>query len=678
MNWRRVALVALALFVFNVAINLPLFRRGETLYRDSIEGGYASMAHFIARHPNPWGWNPTWYCGLPTQFTYLPALPYATAAVVRVAPFLEPYHAYRLIASTMACLVPVSILLMVFYFTRSLLWAILAGLGCSLWSPLYEFISIIDRDRGYAYLPWRLQVLVKYGEGPHNAALVVIPMVVIATRWAARASGFAPLFAAAALMALVTLTNWVGALALASCGALLLAAFWDEPGFSVRRVVQAALIGYGLACFWLTPTFVRTIAFNWPQDAWKYKMADPQMWLLAGLLAGVVLVRGAFFLLARNERYLCWLVLCFFHFGWIVLWRYQAGVVIIPEARRYALEFEIFLFLLAAEILRRLFTQRGMPGRVAGAALAGAILYFAIPQAWSLMTTGRRGRDPMPKETTIEYKIARKLNELQPGGRVYVTGGTRFRLNSWFLLPQPGGGFESGLRNRLPIDIDYQIRTGVNSKPGEASRDAINGLKSLGVEYAVVHGRQSREHHRDIKDPHKFDGLLEEVYREEDDVIFRVPFAWAILARYDELIEWPGNSALPVLTRWVNAMEDPARPKLKTTWAGPSEVVIEGPVTYPMLVSTLISFDEGWEATQDGEPVPVLSDNFRFLLVHARPAAGSRIHLRYGGTPEQRRMAGVSAAVWLWCLGKAIREWKKSRQGRPPGGGSTAAAGSTC
>ena len=36
------------------------------------------MARFITAHPNPWGWNPFQYCGLPTQFLYVPLLPYLT------------------------------------------------------------------------------------------------------------------------------------------------------------------------------------------------------------------------------------------------------------------------------------------------------------------------------------------------------------------------------------------------------------------------------------------------------------------------------------------------------------------------------------------------------------------------------------------------------------------------
>ena len=77
---RKTALIAAGLFLLNVAINTPFFLPGEHKYRDSIEGGYASMAKFISEHPNPFGWNPLQYKGLPTHDWYLPLLPYTSAS----------------------------------------------------------------------------------------------------------------------------------------------------------------------------------------------------------------------------------------------------------------------------------------------------------------------------------------------------------------------------------------------------------------------------------------------------------------------------------------------------------------------------------------------------------------------------------------------------------------------
>ena len=101
--------LAAVIVLVNAALYWPLFLPGETPYRGSIEGGYAAMARFIAAHPNPWGWNPMQYCGLPTQFTYLPGLPYLSALAMRAFPRAEPLHVYRIVTAVFACLGPAAV-----------------------------------------------------------------------------------------------------------------------------------------------------------------------------------------------------------------------------------------------------------------------------------------------------------------------------------------------------------------------------------------------------------------------------------------------------------------------------------------------------------------------------------------------------------------------------------------
>jgi hypothetical protein len=540
------------------------------------------------------------------------------------------------------------------------LLAFLAAFAYTFCCPLYDWLDVLNRDRGFGYLPWRLQVLRKYGEGPHNMGLFLIPLVLIAAWRAGTTRRFAPIFAAGALMAAVTLTNWVAALALAFCGLMLMLAAIGETDFRHMRVVGAAVLGYGLACFWLTPTFVWTTAFNWPTDAFKYSMSDHQRILLGGLLAGILVILFVMRFIAPRLRYLSFLVMSLFGFAWIAFWFYERRIPVIPESRRYLLEFEFFLFLACAELLRVGFAS---PLKVVKAISGFVLLVFA----WQSQDYFRRyftqsfeKLKPVPVESTIEYRLARKLADLNPQRRVYVTGGLRFRLNSWFPFHQVGGGFESGLRNRQPVHMDYQIRTGVNKKPEEAGPYAVQLLRAMGVEYAVVHGPKSREHYRDIKHPDKFAGLLERVHREEDDVIYRVPDSpLARLVRYHELIEWPSNSAVPVVDAYIQAIEDRARPALRVTWRGASEFVVEGPILPGYILSVLVPYEEGWSATQDDKALPLASDNFKFLMAQPSGAGNSKITFRYRGTPEQRLMGLISALVWLCAVIRLRREQRQ-------------------
>lgn len=634
------------LFALNVALNIPLFLPGEMPYRDSIEGGYAGMARIFAADPNPWSWNATQYCGLPTQFTYLPSLPFVAAMISRIAPALTPDYSYRILASAFACLGPATVFLFVLYFTRSRGWALATALGYTFFSPAYYLVHTIDVDRGKSFLPWRLQVLVKYGEGPHNAGLTLLPLALIAVSRAATTSSFAPIFLAAILLAAITLTNWVAALALACCCLLILLTL-AGPGFRPARVFAAAALGYGLVCFWLTPTFIHTIAFNWPVDAFNYHLLGPQRLLLAGLPAAVLLLHLALLKIIPAERYLRFLALACLSFCWVVLWFYTWGLNTVPESRRYALEMELFVLLLLFELLRLAMRAPIAPLRFFAVYAALAAFLSAWGQPRKYVTQGFDGRRPAPKETFIEYRAAERLAALQPQGRVFASGGLRFRLNSWFLLPQVGGGFESGLKSRMPLHLSYQVRS---------AEGGLRELKTLGVEYVVVHGPKSREHYRDFKNPKKFDGVLETVWQEEDDVIYRVPFtSLAHVVTPGELSKWDATEPLPADDPYPAAISDPSR-RLQVFWRGSSELQVQGTIPEGRLVSVQVNYDPGWRAAQDGRTIPIDRDRLGFMILRANPSVAANIELIYRGTLEQRLMGALSAIAWIASLAAIVRE----------------------
>jgi hypothetical protein len=639
------------LFALNVALNIPLFQSGEMPYRDSIEGGYASMARFFSAHPNPWGWNPTQYCGLPAQFTYVPGLPYLAAAASRLASSFEIDHVYRIVASTFACLGPATLFLFAVYFTGGRCWALAIALAYTFFSPSYYAIHTIDVDRGTAYLPWRLQVLVKYGEGPHNAGLTLIPLALVAVWEAGVSHGFRRIFVAALLLASVALTNWVAALALAFCCLTLLLALAGSTGFRATRIFAAAGLGYGLACFWLTPSFIRTIAFNWPMDAFNYRLNWPQIFLLSGLPLALVLLRFAFARLLPDHHYLRFATLTSFVFLWIVLWFYWEGLNTVPESRRYALEMEMFLWLAIFEWLRLVMRSAVVPLRYFAVYTALAVFLSGWGQARKYCTQGFANRHPAPRQSTIEYRIAERLAALQPTGRVLVSGGLRYRLNSWFDIAQVGGSFESGLNTRMPLNLAYQIRLGENLS------DIVRELETLGAEYVVVHGPKSREHYRDFKSPHKFDGILEKVWSEEDDVIYRVPFSsLAHLVKAEELSLGQPYGVLSPLDPYPAAITDPARPKLTATWTGASDLLVQGPIPEGRLASVQVNHDSGWRAEQDGRPIPIERDLLGYLVLRANTSPMAHIHLSYRGRPEQYIMAALSAMVWVASLIAALQQ----------------------
>ncbi|MDZ4799423.1 MAG: 6-pyruvoyl-tetrahydropterin synthase-related protein [Bryobacteraceae bacterium] len=640
------ALICAALFLLNVALDWPLFLPGESRYRDSIAGGYQGMARFFAAHPNPWGWMPLQYGGLPSQFVYVPGLPYASG-LLSLLTGTDPAYAFKLLTAAMTCLGPATLFLFVFYFTRSRGWALAAALAYTFYSPLYGLIPQIDRDRGITYLPWHVHVLTKYGEGPHNTGLTLLPLALIAIWRAALAYSFRRLVAAAVLLVAIALTNWIAALATAICVLLMLvsSAGSGERGPRFWLVVATGALAYGLACFWLTPTFIKTIAFNWPLDAFNYQLAVKQKWLLGGWVAGILLIR-LFTWSLRWPFFASFATVGCFAFAWPVLIFYSWGIDVLPESRRYALEMEVFVCLAAIAFLRFGLTSERPLRKVCALAVLIPLLIAGVPQARTYITQGYSSWTPVATQQTSEYKIAKWLADQHPRGRILATGGLRFRLNKYFDLEQVGGAFESGLKIRNAVDFAYAIRTLRDARPGREVADALAQVQALGVEYIVIHGPSSTEHYRDYKNPRMFDGVLERVYADGDDWIFRVPFrSYAHAVRPGEQ---PAYSHRDWIGAYTDAIVDTSRPPLPFRWVSQGMAEIRGVIPEGHDVSVAVAAEPGWTATQDGAPVWLENNKLGFLVVKARPSTReSVIRLEFQGTGEQKFMASISAGVWI-------------------------------
>ena len=173
------------------------------------------MARFLSRHPNPLGWYPYWYRGTPVQYTYPPGLHYINALSMRLLPELKPGQVYHAVTAVYYCLGAITVAYMVYFFTRKRWWAFGAGMLYSVWSPAQWLIREIRADSIGFEAPWRLQALVKYGEGPHIASLMLLPLGACVLWRAVHRRDFPSLLAAALPLAATVLMNWVGAFAAA-------------------------------------------------------------------------------------------------------------------------------------------------------------------------------------------------------------------------------------------------------------------------------------------------------------------------------------------------------------------------------------------------------------------------------------------------------------------------------
>lgn len=654
----RVWIAASFVFLLNLALNWRIVLPGITPYRGSIERGYAYMARLVADNPDYLSWNPLQYGGLPIHYVYLPLLPYFNALFLWASPALDATYVHRAVCAAAVFLAPAAVVLLVHNWTGRLAQAFWSAIVFTLFSPLYFLIDAIAGDRGFMPVPWRIQVLIKYGEGPHTVGVLLFLLGLYFVRRVATSHGFPSILAAAIALAATVLTNWVAGLALAFAVLILLLVHWGDESFSHRRVVLAGLLGYLLAAFWLTPSFVWQMANNWPKDAFGFEFQRAERLALLAWIAGLLIIRLALRKLP-NHRYTCWLFLCAFGFGLPVSLFYRFGINTIPESRRYALEYELFLLLLIVDLFRLLLGSRIPWVRTASALLLLVAVFHQTPTLTKFIGHRYEPWQLLPTEESSEYRVAAALNNLRPAGRVFATGGLRFRLNSWFRIPQVSGVFETGLKTPLMADINYQVLTDLGFTPGREALESITLLRAVAVEYVVTHGRESEEFYRDFKNPRKFDGVLEKVWEHKDDHIYRIsPARYAHIVSASEIpgaVVTGGN--LGPWIPYVDAMLNPARPILQFRWNNARHASVTGQLPQGMHVAFAIPWDPNFRAYLNGTSIPLKANSTGLMVSAALPADGTALELRFEPSTEELACAALSLLTAIACLAGLF--WKR-------------------
>jgi hypothetical protein len=642
-----VAAMALV-FAVNAAVCWRLWFADFYNQMGSVEGSFIAIARYLMLHPADHRWFPMWFCGIPFTRVYQPGF-HVTVAALATALHWTPQRAYHLMAALAYSAGPPALFWLCYRLTRSRGYALVTALAYSLASPSLLLVSDLRRDIGGFTLPRRFFLLVGYGDAPHLAGLVLLPLVVW-TLHEAVANGRRRFYASSAvLMAMLMVVNWTATVGLAFA---VIAYFFAQAG-AVRpwRWLAAAGIpvtAYLLICRWIPPDVLLSIPGNAANsDGTRY---DAAHWTQLAALAALVAVANLFMERARAHLAFRFFASFFLCSGFVVLGRYWAGWSLTPQAHRFQPEMEMALLGALAFPLWRAWGRwpRGLrAGLLAAGILLGGCQLVNYCRFAALLTA------PVQVEDTIEYRMAKAFERTVPGGRVFAPGSVAIWMNLFTGTPQMVGCCDQSVPHLEQRIAFYTIYSGANA----GSRDERYSelwLKAYGASAIGVSGPGSRETYKPFANPAKFEGHLPVVWREGDNAIYAVPGRSGSLAHVirpaEEVRRAPAHGLdISPLLAYVAALDDASLPEARLRWIDEHRFQVDAALEPGQRVSVQMTYAPGWRAASGGRPVPLHADALGLMVAAPDSSGPTRLEFTYDDAAELR-FAGLGQLVGVLLL----------------------------
>jgi hypothetical protein len=637
---------AFLLFALNGYVCWRAFRLEWNSRMDSIEGAYIGISRHVLASWGDLSWWPGWYGGIPFRNSYPPLLHYLVALWAWVL-HVSAARAHHAVTALLYAAGPMFAYLLIEKLSKRTFASFCAALLYTVVSPCGLLVKTIGADMVDPLTPRRLGTLIAYGDGPHVAGLALMPLALYLLHVALEKRR--PLHYGIAALGLIAVacTNWLSALALAVMIVCYLAAFGRKRDWAITAGI--GLAAYVVAMPVIPPSLIRTVQFNARTIGGDYSNSFLQLAKVAPF--ALAALAGMKWLMDRY-RIPAYLQMLFFFaavMAGFTLGDHWFGMAVVPQANRYQLEMDLGIAFGAAMAVS-FALERGPAAwrRVAFALL----LLFSVEQMVRAHHYAKDLIRPVKIETTLEYRAARWFDEHLPGERVMVPGSCEFWLSAFSDSPQLGGGFAQGITNPVGPIADYLILNGAQLE-GDAQL-AVLWLKAFGVQAIEAGGENTREYYHAFRIGGKFRGVLEELWRDGDDAIYRVPQRNASLAHVmaaEQLVSRRPYNGLDIgqLLGYVAALDDRTLSEATFRWKTQHSAEIETSAREGQVVAVQVSYDAGWRATANGRPAEVRADGLGMLTVNPKCNGACRIELDYAGDAEAR--------VSRWLSGMAILGW---------------------
>lgn len=633
-----------AVFSLNAYIVHNLFHTEFTQEMVSVDAAFMSFARWLAEHWGDRSWFPMWVMGTPTRQVYNPMLHHTVAGLSLLSGWTAQ-HAYHFVTATTYCLGPVTLFWLCYRSTARHGFALLTALLYSLISPSAFLATHFRVDNGGLFNPRRLQTLVHYGEGPHITALMLIPLVIWLLDEAAskRRWPFLPL-ASFSLAALV-LTNWTGTTGLLmALAAYVLSKIQAERPLHWPTFMGVGILAYALACVWIPPSLIRTVQ----ESSVGLDIVTPWPEKAAILAFAAVVMSATHRIFVRHQIPSIYRFFVYFAMisGAAVLAKMWFGRVLIPIAHRFHLEMEMGI--VGAVAFLALAPTARLPRRVQYALLAAALVAGTL-QARFYRRESRNTTVATDIRGTPDYRMSQWFAANAHGDRVFAPGTVAIWANLYSDVPQFYGCCDQTVRTDEIRMAIYDIYS------GDDGAITAMWLKLFGVGYIGVTNPALEP---PFKNPDKFAGVLEEVWRDGSSAVYKVPRANPSLAHVvpDTALRQrrPVNGIdVEPLQPLLAALDHP--PSVATfRWLNQHEAEITARTSAGEALFVQETCDPGWHAYEGPTERPVTCGPLGLTVVDPVYAGPHMLRLVYSSSPEDGLMQGVQLvgllALLLWTL----------------------------
>lgn len=626
------AYVAVILAI-NVYICKNLFALEFSQRMESIEGSYMSIARWVSANWSDLTWFPLWFNGMPIQKVYQPGFHFTVAGLSTLLSW-TPQHAYHFLTAITYSAGAVTLFWLCYAADHDRVQALLAALVYSLIPPTCFLIPLIRADAGGWLSPRRYQILVHYGEGPHISAVALIPVVILILHSAVSLRNRVCIALAPFALAAIPLTNWPGSMGLSM--AVLAYGLSQVGAFRISNwlVLTGAGVGaYLIASPWLPPSVIAAVIRN-AQQSDGTSLGSIQFWpgliLVAACAALLVIFRRA-----GERRWLRFFVFFALLTGAVSIGHEWFGWRLLPQPDRFQVEFEMAFAGTLAYLVS--WSGRKLPARIQ-IVIAALLVGFAARQLVHYARYAQRLTQPIEITSTIEYQMAKWFEANLHDARVFAPGNVSLWMNMFTDVPQVAGCCDQGIPNQEYRIAVYTIYTGQNAGAKDAEISLL-WLRAYGANAIGVTGPNSTEFFKPYWNWKKFDGVLPELWRQGENVVYRVPRKSTdpvrVISKSAITPRAPKNGLdIEPIQPFVASLEDPAMPPVTFRWVSRHEAVIDTETSAGQVIFLQISHDAGWKAIEDGIALPVNVDPLGMSYVEPVKRGPVELRLVYDGGSE--------------------------------------------